>query len=56
MVFVPRGKLLRGLIRVGEKIRFCVLELAIFLGGFMMGCLGATLVYFFECVVVFPCC
>jgi hypothetical protein len=55
-VFVPRGKLFRGLIRVGEKIRFCVLGLAILLGGFMTGCVGATLVDFFECVVMLPCC
>jgi hypothetical protein len=54
--FVPRGKLLRGLIRFGEKIRFCVLGLAILLSGFMMGSVGATLIEFFEHVVVLPCC
>jgi hypothetical protein len=26
------------------------------LGGFMTGCVGATLVDFFECVVMLPCC
>lgn len=52
--FVPRGKLFRGLIRIGGKIRFCVLGLAILLGGFMTGYVGATLV--FECVVMLPCC
>jgi len=53
---VPRGKLLRGLMRVGDKIRFCVLGLAILFGGFMMGCVEATLIDFFESIVVLPCC
>jgi hypothetical protein len=38
------------------KIRFCVLGLAILLGGFMMCYVGATLVDFVECVVVLLCC
>jgi hypothetical protein len=46
--FVLRGKLFKGLIRVGEKIKFFVLGLAILLSGFMTGCVGATLIDFLS--------